>query len=102
MIRCFLDTSSCPLSPDTWTWLDAQLSDELLRDPAAEHATQIAGGKTRFGWFVYAPEDMLDGFPADLIAVLRAARDRGAECVLFDCDAVPTEDIPVLHPDFLD
>jgi hypothetical protein len=32
---------------DTWAWLDAQLGDALLRDPTADHAAQIAGGRTR-------------------------------------------------------
>ena len=102
MIRSFLDASSGHLSPETWAWLDAQLSDDLLRDPAAEHAAQIAGGRTRYGWFVYASEDLPEGVPPDLTAVLSRARARGAEYVLFDCDAAAIEDLPILHPDFLD
>jgi hypothetical protein len=102
MIRAFLDVSSGHLSADTWAWLDAQLSDALLRDPKAEHAGQIAGGRTRFGWFVYAPEDMPEGLAQDLMTMLTAARAQGAEYVLFDADAAPTEGFPLLHPDFLD
>ena len=102
MIRTFLDASSGHLSPETWTWLDAQLADDQLRDAKNENAALIAGGRTRYGWFVYAQEDKPESFPADLLAVLSAARTRGAEYVLFDCDAVPDQDLPVLHPDFLD
>jgi len=101
MIRPFLDVSSGHLSPETWVWLDAQLADDTQRDPRNAHAAQIAGGRTRYGWFVYAPEDAPLGLPPDLLAVLITARTRGAEYVLFDCDAVPDQDLPVLHPDFL-
>jgi hypothetical protein len=57
MTRQFLDASSGHLSPDTWAWLDARLADDVLRDPQNGVAGQIAGGRTRHGWFVYAPED---------------------------------------------
>jgi hypothetical protein len=102
MIRAFLDMYSGHLSADTWAWLDAQLSDALLRDSTAEHAGQIAGGRTRFGWFVYAPEDMPESLPRDLMTMLNAARAQGAEYVLFDADAAPSEGFPLLHPGFLD
>ncbi len=46
-------------------------------------------------------QDMPMGIPQDLMAALRIARAQGAEYVLFDCDAVPSADLPVLHPDFL-
>jgi hypothetical protein len=38
--------------------------------------------------------------PEDLRRVCLYARERGAEYILFDCDALPMEDLPVLHPDF--
>ena len=61
----------------------------------------MPGGRTRYGWFVYAPEDPpISAIPADLARVLRAARKQGAEYVLFDCDSNPNQDLPVLHPDF--
>jgi len=100
MIRKFLDVSSGHLSEETWAWLDAQLAENTLRDPQHGAAAQIAGGPTRYGWFVFAPEDAPDDFPADLLAVLKTARAQGAEYVLFDCDAVPDQDLPILHPDF--
>jgi hypothetical protein len=87
MMRAFLDVSTCHLSPDTRTWLDAQFADDRLRSPDDAVATIIAGGKTRYGWFVYAPEDAVDGLPDDLVRVLAEARGRGAEYVLFDADA---------------
>lgn len=102
MIRPFLDLSSGHLSPDTQAWLDAQLADAVLRAPENSHAAMIAGGKTRYGWFVYAPEDAAEGLPADLTAVLLKGREQGADYVLLEGDAPPHPDLPVLHPDFLD
>jgi hypothetical protein len=102
MIRNFLDVSSGHLSPDTWAWLDAQLADDALRNPRNAHAALLAGGRTQYGWFVYAPEDGLDGIPDDLVRVLQLARRLGADYALLDCDALPNLDLPVLHPDFTD
>ena len=100
MIRHFLNVSSGHLSPETWTWLDTQLADDTLRDPGSGPAALIAGGPTRYGWFVYAPEDTLEDFPPDLTTVLRKARAEGAEYVLFDCDAPSDPDLPVFpQPD---
>jgi len=101
MIRPFLDLSSGHLSPDTQAWLDAQLADTVLRAREKSHAAMIAGGKTRYGWFIYAPEGVAEGLPADLTTVLLKAREQGAEYVLLDCDAPPHPDMPVLHPDYL-
>ena len=102
MVRTFLAASSGHLCRETWAWLDEQLSDALLRDPRNGNAAQIAGGRSRHGWLVYAPEGVAEGLPEDLTAVLLKARDQGAEYVLFDCDAVPAPDLPIRHPDFLD
>ena len=100
MIRRFLDCSSGHLSPETWSWLDAHLGDDVLRDPADRITASLAGGRTRYGWFVYAPEDPDDAIPEDLRRVCDSARKQGAEYVLFDCDALPMEALPILHPDF--
>jgi len=100
--RTVFDTSSGHLSSATWTWLDEQLADAVLREPLNDAAAQIAGGKTRYGWLIYAPECVAEGLPEDLTAVLLNARQKGAEYVLFDCDALPAADLPLLHPDFLD
>ena len=99
--RTFLDALSGHLSPNTWTWLDTQFADVVLRAPTAGWAAQLAGGKTRHGWLVYAPEDAADDVPKDLAAVLTAARAQDAMYVLFDCDGLPVPGLPVLHPDFL-
>ena len=102
MIRSFLDASSGHLSAETWSWLDANLADDTISNVANDTATAIAGGKTRYGWFIYAPEDAVEGLPEDLVAVQRRARAQGAEYVLFDCDAAPVLGLPILHPDFRD
>ena len=100
MIRRFLDCSSGHLSPDTWAWRDAQLADDVRRDPRNMTAAGIGGGRTRYGWFVYAIDVLPGGMPADLEAVCAYARKRRADYILFDCDAVPDQDLPILHPDF--
>ncbi len=102
MIRSFLDASSGHLSPDTWSWLEGNLANDVISNPTNNTAASIAGGKTRYGWFVYAPEDAVEGFPEDLIAVQLRARPQGAEYVLFDCDASPVLGLPILHLDFRD
>lgn len=99
--RSLLDLSSGHLSPETWAWLDAQTAEEVVRNPRRGEGW-ILGGRTRYGWLVYADEDPAPPIPADLIAVMRLARARGCEYVLLDCDAAPMEDLPVLHPDFAD
>lgn len=100
MIRAFMDCSSGHLSPTTWAWLDAQFTDDELRNPHNLVAGQLAGGRTRYGWLVYAIEEPAVDVPEDLLRVLRLARQRNAEYVLFDSDAAPDEHLPVLHPDF--
>jgi hypothetical protein len=102
VIRRFLDLSTGHLSPDTHAWLDAQLADAVLRAPDNTQAATIGGGKTRHGWFIYAPDRVAEGMPADLTTVLLKAREQGAEYVLLDCDAPPNPQLPILHPDFRD
>ncbi len=87
--------SSLHLSPKTRAWLDTELYDTLLRDPENRIAAAIAGGKTRYGWLVYAPEGPTDGLPDDLTIILHAARDQNAEYVLFDADAQPSPHLPI-------
>lgn len=102
MIRRFQDVSSGHLSPETWDWLDAEFADEMLRNPSSKTAAALAGGRTRYGWFVYAPEAPFSDVPADLADILAEASRQGAEYVLLDCDAVPNQDLPILHPEFAD
>lgn len=100
--RRFLDASSDHLSPETWAWLDAQTTDEALRDPDNRLGTELLGGRTRYGWLVYANDSPTEPVPADLLAVLRLARARGCAYVLFDSAAPPVPDLPLLHPDVQD
>ena len=99
MIRSFLDLSSGHLSPETWTWLDAQTTNEAVRGLGPGTQVVLAGGM-RYGWFVYAGEEPDETIPADLAAVFRLARQRGCRYVLLETDATPMEDLPILHPDF--
>ena len=79
--------------------MDGVTADEAVRAPGNRSA-EILGGRTRHGWFVYASEDPAAPIPDDLAAVMRLARRRDYEYLLLDCDALPMEDLPVLHPDF--
>ncbi len=101
MIRSFLDLSSGHLSPETWAWLDIQTTSKRIRGLGPSAQVVLATGM-RCGWFVYASEEPEKGIPADLDAVFRLARQRGCDYVLFDYDATPLEDLPILHPDFAD
>ncbi len=101
-IRAFLDVSSGHLSPETWAFLDAQTTDQAVRDPDNRLGTELLGGRTRHGWFLYAHEHPTEPVPADLAAVMRLARSLGCEYLLFDCDAPPTPGLPLRHPDFQD
>jgi hypothetical protein len=100
-VRRFLDASSGHLCPGTWHWLDEQTADDAVRDPANPGA-EILGGRTRHGWFIYACEDPITPIPADLANMMQYARRQGCEYVLLDCDTLPMEDLPVLHPEFVD
>lgn len=102
MVRRFLDLSSGHLSPDTWGWLDAQFADEELRDPKNLVACELAGGRTRTGWFIYAAEHPVNTVPDDLAGAFKEARKHGAEYLMFDCDAPPHPALPLIHPDFAD
>lgn len=99
MIRRFLDCSTAHLSAATCEWLDQQLAEATLRDPANTTAIGIAGGKTRHGWFVYAPEDPPETIPEDLTRICNLARQLDAEYVLIDCDAPLCRGLPIRHPD---
>ena len=101
-IRAFLDVSSGHLCPETWAWLDAQTTDQVVRDPDNPLGTQLLGGRTRYGWFLYAHDHPIEPVPADLLAVLRLAHRLRCAYVLFDCDAPPTPALPLLHPGFQD
>ena len=95
-VRCILDASSGHLSPQTWTWLDEQTSDEVVREPGNR------GGRTRHGWFIYAAEAPAAPIPADLATLMQYARQQDCDYVLLDCDSLPMADLAILHPDFQD
>ncbi len=101
-VRVFLDVSSGHLSPETWAWLDAQTTDDMVRDPDNRLGSELLGGRTRYGWFVYAHDRPTEPVPADLVAVMRLARRLRCAYVLLDCDAPPTPDLPLRHPGFRD
>lgn len=82
-LRLFFDCSTVHLS---------QSSRDYLRERSASGEEMIAG--TPYGWFVWAGEETDELAPPDLAGVLDHARSLGAEYVLFDADAVVSEDLP--------
>lgn len=97
-----LSISAGHLSAATWTWLDEHLGKGALRDPRDSVSALLAGGPTRYGWFMVCPTEGRNELPDDLRGVLDHARRRGAGYVLFDRDSNPLEDLPVLHAGFLE
>ena len=87
-LRVFYDCSTAHLSPATRDFLEAQAErkDELI-------------AATPYGWFLWADENPGDHFPPELTAILRRARQLGAEYVLFDSDAPPNDEFPVFDDD---
>ena len=96
-----LDLSGGHLTPATWTWLDDQTADDVVRDPA-NRAYAILGGRTRQGWFLRSDEVLDSTIPSDLADVLRYVRQSGCSFVTLDRDCIPLADLPVLHPEFQD
>ena len=96
-----LDVSGGHLTAATWTWLDDQTADDVVRDPA-NRAYAILGGRTRQGWFLRAEEVVNSTVPSDLADVLRYVRRAGCSFVMLDCDCIPLADLAVLHPEFQD
>ncbi|MCL8382077.1 DUF5983 family protein [Xanthobacter aminoxidans] len=84
MLRTFLDLSTEHMKPETAHNLDVT--------PIAEWS--VAGGRTGHGYFIYAHDEDDGSIPPDLWAVMCFARERGAEYILFDCDAATVEGLP--------
>lgn len=91
-LRVFFDCSTAHLSRETHRWLDAHAVEAATRRLSPINAPSA----TPFGWFVYAAEPPFHDEPADLVAVMRLARGRGAEFILFDSDAPENPALPVL------
>lgn len=79
-LRLFLDCSTAHLSPDARAWLAA---GEGLVAP------------TPHGWFVWCEAEPDERVPPDLVAIMRHARDREADYILFDADAPEIAALPV-------
>jgi len=92
-LRLFFDCSTAHLSADTRTYLDERADATAHGDALAAWAS-----RTPFGWFVYADaEPDEEEFPPDLVGIMRHARNRGAEYILFDADAPPNPDLPTFE-----
>ena len=70
------------LSDQTGAGLDAQSANDKLHVPQSGSRAQIAGSTALHGWFVFAPDDTPDRFPADLVVVLKIAKAQAAEYAL--------------------
>lgn len=100
-INRLMQLSAGHLTPETWTWLDHETGRGRFAPPAPVGI--VRGGQVCNGWFVFADEDPDERvIPADLVAVILHARKAGCGFLLFDCDQIPLEDLPIRHPDFTD
>lgn len=83
-VRKFLDLSTGHLTPATRNRLD---STELLGWP-------VAGGRTAYGYFIYAHEEDDEEIPDDVWECCQKARELDCEYLLFDADAAEVEGLP--------
>ena len=92
-LRVFLDCSTVHLSAATRRWMD----DRAVEAATRQLAPIDAPSATPFGWFLYAAWPPYHDEPPDLIAVMRHARAQGAEYILFDADAPPSNALPLFE-----
>lgn len=86
--------STAHLSPDTNVMLDTWCSTiDLSRKKVSETPTLM--GATDYGWIVYALEDRDNSIPDDLWACMEYARKHHSDYILFDRDAIETEELTV-------
>jgi hypothetical protein len=90
-------TKMLVLSTSHITAETAQLLED--RERAAIDTTSdrlpVFYSKSEYGWFVYVSEDAEDqGYPSDMVEVLRYARSNDCGWLMFDCDADVIEDLP--------
>ena len=83
-LRLFLDCSTAHLSPASRALLDVRAA-----------SGQDIIGETPYGWFLWVDENPRAADPDDLGRVMTHARQLGAEYVLFDRDAPPSDALPV-------
>lgn len=81
-LRVFLDCSTAHLSPSARAFIESG-------EPFAS--------ATPYGWFVWANEEADEKVPIDLAAIMAHARKRGAEYILFDCDAEEIATLPTFE-----
>ena len=92
-LRIFFDCSTVRLSAATSRWLDENAVQAVTRRLAPIGAPSA----TPFGWFLYAAGPPYHGEPPDRIAVMRHARAKAAEYILFDTDAPTNDALPVFE-----
>lgn len=72
-----LDISTAHLKPETATLLDKAPLDQW----------PVAGGKTQYGYYIYAHDENDGSIPPELWECCRFARKHGCEYLYFDRDA---------------
>ena len=77
----------------------SEATAKLLDDTKADEWPCVGGPYAYYGWFVYAHEENLgegtDAIPDDLFSVMSWARKHQFKYILFDCDALEVEGLPV-------
>lgn len=88
-VRRILDISTVHISQETGQLLDHWATTEKPR-PA------IVFNKDHYGWLVYVPsETNHEALPADLHACMDLARSHDCDWIMFDCDGVDIDELPV-------
>ncbi|KAB2855861.1 MAG: hypothetical protein F9K41_07975 [Sphingopyxis terrae] len=85
----------CVLTTAHVSTATASSLDEWCSSAATDRPINVAS--TVYGWFVpvrEVDEPTLARLPADLLAAMKFARERGFDHILFDCDAGGVEDLP--------
>lgn len=85
-LRLFFDCSTVHLTQSTRDRLD-QMAE----------GGEVLTASTPYGWFVWAEEDPQPDLPDELAAIMAHARSKGAEYILFDCDAPENPGLPVFE-----
>lgn len=85
----------CVLTTAHVSTATASSLDEWCSSAATDRPINVAS--TVYGWFVpvrEVDEPTQARLPADLLAAMKFARERGFDHILFDCDADGVEDLP--------
>jgi hypothetical protein len=89
MIQKMLSVSTQHVSAATAHWLNDQCLTNAESHDTHEMAS-IHAGSHGYGWFVYCHDDGTENYPADLVGLMKWAREKH-ECDYINLDNAGTE-----------